>query len=169
MTSIPIRRGAMVLLLLLLMGARLPAAEPSSCPAEAGSEKSRGQTLYVPAYSDIPYRDEMRRYQLAITLSIRNTDAAQSIDIMSVRYFDTEGHFLRAYVEHPLRLGPLASTAFVVQERDTRGGTGASFLLAWRAEVPVHAPVVEAVMIGTSGTQGISFISPGRVLTTQCP
>ncbi len=169
MTSMPIRFRVMVLLMLTLMGAPLPAAERSSCPAEAGSGKSRGQTLYVPAYSDVPYRDEMRRYQLAITLSIRNTDAVQSIVIMSVRYFDTEGRFLHAYVEPPLSLGPLASKAFVVQERDTRGGTGASFLVEWRAEVPVHAPVVEAVMIGTSGTQGISFISPGRVLTTQCP
>ena len=169
MTSIPIRRGVIILLLLTLVGARLSMAQPRPCPAEAGNEKSRGQTLYVPAYSDIPFIDETRRFQLAVTLSVRNTDAAQAIQIMSVRYFDAEGRFLHAYVEPLRRLGPLASTTFVVHEHDTRGGAGASFLVEWRAEVPVHAPVVEAIMIGTSSQQGISFLSPGRVLTTQCP
>jgi hypothetical protein len=164
---------AMVLLLLTLVVAHQPAATLSTgnspCAPEAGSTKSLGQTLYVPAYSDIPYIDKTRRYLLTVTLSIRNADVAQPISVTSVRYFDTAGRLLRAYVTQPLRLEPLASTAFVVEERDTQGGTGASFLVDWRAMVPAHAPVVEAVMIGTAGTQGISFISPGRVLDTQCP
>lgn len=169
MTSAPIRCGAMILLLCMLVGARLSVAQPRACPGEAGSDKSRGQTLYVPAYSEIPFVDETRRFQLTVTLSVRNTDATQAIRITSVRYFDAEGRLLHTYVEQPLRLGPLASTVFVVRERDTRGGAGASFLLEWRAEAPTHAPVVDAIMIGTSSNQGISFTSAGRVLTTQCP
>lgn len=149
--------------------ATTPGAGYAPCAAVAGSEKNLGQTLYVPAYSEIPYLDGTRRYQLTVTLSMRNTDGAQPISIISVRYFNAEGRFIRAYVEQPLGLGPLASTAFVVAERDTQGGTGASFIVQWRAEVPVSAPVIEAVMIGTAGTQGISFLSPGRVLSTQCP
>jgi hypothetical protein len=35
----------------------------------------------------------------------------------------------------------------------------------WRAEEPVNAPLVEAVMVGTSGTQGISFTGSSRVIS----
>jgi len=166
-----IRVTVIMLTLTLVLGGHLAAlrAGQAPCAQEAGSTQSLGQTIYVPAYSDIPYRDAKRRYQLAVTLSMRNTDWTHPISITSVRYSDAEGRLLRAYVEQPLRLGPLASTTLVVAERDTQGGAGASFLVEWRAEVPVYAPVVEAVMIGTSGTQGISFLSPGRVLRTQCP
>jgi hypothetical protein len=34
----------------------------------------------------------------------------------------------------------------------------------WVAEKEISEPVVEAVMIGTESTQGISFISPGKVI-----
>lgn len=169
MPSTSQRYGAAVLLLLMVTSTPWATAQPRPCSTESGSEKIRGQTLYVPAYSDVPVIDASRRFQLTVTLSVRNTDAAQAIQLTAVRYFNAEGRFLQAYVERPLRLGPLASATFVVQERDTRGGTGASFLVDWQAETAVHAPVVEAVMIGTSNNQGISFISPGRVLTIQCP
>ena len=39
--------------------------------------------------------------------------------------------------------------------------------LVWTAEGPVTEPVIEAVMIGLSGTHGISFVSPGRTLRRQ--
>ena len=52
---------------------------------------------------------------------------------------------------------------YVVDERDTRGGSGASFVVEWRADQPVTAPVVEAVMI-SSGTQGVSFVGASRVI-----
>jgi hypothetical protein len=173
MTSKQMRHIAVILVMFALVLTRQFTAALSAghdpCAPEVGGEKSLGQTIYVPAYSDIPYVDAKRRYQLAVTLSIRNTDMVHPMHITSVRYTDTEGRFLRAYVEQPLRLGALAATAFVVAEGDTQGGTGASFLVEWRAEVPVHAPVIEAVMIGTVGAQGISFISPGRVLRTRRP
>lgn len=51
-----------------------------------------------------------------------------------------------------------------MREDDSRGGAGANFLVDWGAEQPISEPVVEAVMIGTASQQGISFISPGRVV-----
>jgi hypothetical protein len=121
------------------------------------------QTLYVPAYSHIYYYSRQHRILLAITLSIRNTDFAHPITITSVRYYDTPGQLIKEYLERPLSLAPLGSTDFVVEERDTRGGAGANFIVEWRAEERVNDPIVEAVMI-SSGTQGISFVSPGRVI-----
>ena len=76
---------------------------------------------------------------------------------------------LKEFVETPIRLGPLASTEFFVDEHDKSGGLGASFLVEWVAEQPVYGPVVETVMVGTAGTQAISFVSTGRVLCHRTP
>ncbi|MCP4780558.1 MAG: DUF3124 domain-containing protein [Hyphomicrobium sp.] len=37
------------------------------------------------------------------------------------------------------------------------------------AEEPVYEPVVEAVMISAAGTQGLSLLSPARVLEERLP
>lgn len=138
-------------------------APPQGVP-EAALVKVMGQMIYVPVYSHIYYYNTRRRYLLAVTLSIRNTDLHKPLTITSVRYYDTDGKLLQEYLEKPLQLGPLASTDVFVEEHDVRGGAGANFLVEWRAEAPVNAPLVEAVMVGTSGTQGLAFMSPGRVI-----
>jgi hypothetical protein len=123
-----------------------------------------GQTIYVPIYSHIYTRDKSRVFNLAATLSIRNTDEQNPIRINSARYYDTNGALVREYVKAPLRLAPMASTDFVVAEDDTSGGVGANFIVEWSAGFKVTAPVVEAVMISTATQQGISFVSQGRVI-----
>jgi len=101
---------------------------------------------------------------LSATLSIRNTDLTNPTIITSVRYYDTDGLLIRQEVDHSLVLKPLASTSFFVAADDTRGGSGANFIVEWVAETTVSEPVIEAVMISTSSSQGISFVSPGKVL-----
>jgi hypothetical protein len=137
-------------------------------PITSGAEQKLAvrQTIYVPAYSHIYYYSKKHRIQLAVTLSIRNTDLKHPIVVTSVRYYDTPGQLVREYVEKPVRLTSLASIDFVVEERDTSGGSGANFIVEWMAAERVNEPVVEAVMI-SSGTQGISFVSPGRVIDGQ--
>ena len=130
-------------------------------------EIAMGQTLYVPVYSHIYYMSDRKVYQLATTLSIHNTDLTNPIIITSVKYYDTDGKLVRPHLERPLRLAPMASTDFFVEQRDTSGGVGANFLVEWVAEEKVSEPAVETVMIGTAGTQGISFVSPGRVIQNQ--
>jgi hypothetical protein len=132
-------------------------------PPEAG-RVAAGQTLYVPAYSSVFTSDRAHRFNLAVTLSIRNTDRAAPIVVTSARYYDQDGQLVRDYLERPLRIGPLASTEFFVTESDTRGGVSASFLVEWVAERRVSAPVVEALMVGTASNQGVSFTAPGRVI-----
>jgi hypothetical protein len=73
---------------------------------------------------------------------------------------------LKNYLQKQLPLNQLASVDYVVDERDTKGGSGANFIVQWSAEKAVTAPVIESVMI-SSGTQGVSFLSPGRVIR-QC-
>jgi hypothetical protein len=81
-----------------------------------------------------------------------------------VDYYDSEGKLLRKYLNQPVTLGPLGSTRFIIKTSDTTGGSGASFLVRWKAENPVNEPILEGVMIGASGQQGISFTSRGVVI-----
>ncbi len=133
-------------------------------PPSGGFRAKSGQTLYVPAYSSIFTADDSRPFNLAVTLSVRNTDRDHAIVITSVRYFDHNGKLIHDYQKRPLRVGPMAAVEFFVKERDTSGGISASFLVEWLAEEVVSAPIVESVMVGTASAQGLSFTSPGRVV-----
>ena len=70
-------------------------------------------------------------------------------------------------MEQPIQIDALASTAFYLNRNDTSGGVGANFIIEWVAQTEISQPVVEAVIIGTDFQQGISFISPGRVIKSQ--
>jgi hypothetical protein len=128
------------------------------------SKIAMGQTIYVPVYSHIYYENQNKVLYLSATLSIRNTDLSNPIIITSVRYYDTEGKLIKHYLERPVELGSLASTDFVVERTDTSGGLGANFIVEWIAGKEVSKPVIEAVMISAVSSQGISFVSPGRVI-----
>jgi hypothetical protein len=134
-------------------------------PPEGGFRAVAGQTLYVPAYPSIFTADEPRDFNLSVTLSVRNSDRTSPILLTSVEYFDHDGKLVYDYLKKPLRIGPLAAVELFVGEKDTRGGVSASFLVEWLAEGAVTPPVVESVMVGTAGTQGVSFTSAGRVLS----
>ena len=132
-------------------------------PIESGKVVA-GQTIYVPAYSSIYTSDRAHRFDLAVTLSVRNTDQDHPMILTKARYYDQDGQVIREYLKKPLRIGPMASTEFFVSESDTKGGVSASFLVEWVAEQSITAPVVESVMVGTLSGQGVSFTCPGRVL-----
>jgi len=126
-----------------------------------------GQTIYVPAYSYIYHYDRKQTYNLTATLSIRNTDLTKPIIITSVRYNNSAGNLVRKYLERPTQLAALASTNFAVDSSDNSGGLGANFIVEWVAQTEVSSPIVEAIMIGSSFQQGISWISPGKVIKSQ--
>ncbi len=136
---------------------------PSS-QADTDVRLTRGQTVYVPVYSHIYYGDKETPYLLTATVSIRNVDQGGPITIMDVSYYDTEGNLITRYLEKPTRLGPNGSTRFVVKESDTKGGSGANFIVKWKADKAVVAPIIESVMIGTRNQQGISFTSRGQAV-----
>jgi hypothetical protein len=123
---------------------------------------SKGQTLYVPVYSNVFSGPKSRPFPLATTLSIRNTDLTASFRVTSIDYYDTNGKLLRRYLEKPAPLGPLGSTYVHLDEKDVAGGFGANFIVRWEADRVVNAPIVECVMIGATSGQGISFMSEAR-------
>ncbi|MBI5585098.1 MAG: DUF3124 domain-containing protein [Deltaproteobacteria bacterium] len=130
-------------------------------PAAPAQTLSPGQLVYVPIYSHIYYGDRERTILLTGILSIRNTDPKQPITILQADYYDNDGKLLRKEINQPVTLGPLGSARFIVKASDTAGGSGANFLVRWKAATPVNEPILEGVMIGTSMGQGISFTSRG--------
>lgn len=63
-----------------------------------------------------------------------------------------------------MRLDSMASAEFVVEESDRSGGLGANFVVVWKSQQSVSAPITEAIMIGTMSQQGISFSSRGQAV-----
>ena len=144
----------------------------SSCmtrPVGAEMQLLKGQTVYVPVYSHIYSGDREQPFYLAATLSIRNTDNKHAITITAVDYYDSQGKFLKHYLDKALSLGAMATKRYVVPESDKSGGSGAKFIIKWQSEQPVAEPLIESVMISTKTQQGISFTSRGRVLEAISP
>ncbi len=134
--------------------------------ADAIATPVQGQTLYVPVYSEIFDSDQNRVFQLTATLSLRNTDRDQPIVITTLDYYNSGGDRVVAYLDQPIQLSPLASTEVVIDRSDVAGGVGANFIVQWQSAAAVSDPVIEAVMISSALQQGISFVSPGRVIET---
>jgi hypothetical protein len=123
---------------------------------------SKGQTLYVPVYSNVFSGPRRLPLQLAATLSIRNTDQSASFRVTSIDYYDTNGKLVRRHLERPAVVAPLATIYVHIEEKDTLGGFGANFIVRWQAGSVINVPIIECVMIGATGGQGISFVSPGQ-------
>ena len=126
---------------------------------------STGQTLYVPCYSHV-YLQDGRPYNLSITLSLRNTSLKHNLVVKSVEYYDSSGKLLKKYAEEETVLGPLATTEYFVEENDPSGGSGANFIVTWYSEdsEPLDQPIVQALMVGTSGNIGVSFLTEAHIL-----
>ena len=136
-------------------------APGNSAPLRAVEKDAN--TIYVPVYSHI-YAKGGKPVLLETTLSVRNTDPANPVTLTSIRYFDTQGELVQEYLDGEIELGPLESTEVLVQKRDSRGGSGANFIITWHADNPVHHPLAQAVMVGNADQHSISFLSAGRRL-----
>jgi hypothetical protein len=143
------------------------AAQDAVAKNEHPQEVQAGEVVYVPVYTHISQEEKKASKQpLSSTLAIHNVDPSKAIDITSVRYYDHAGTKLKDYIDVPRSLGPFASASFVFDITEDRGGVGANFIVEWQAAEKVVSPIVEAIMIGGSGTQGLSFVTRGKVIET---
>lgn len=136
-------------------------------PSKAYSQTSetrllKGQTVYVPVYSNVFSGPRKLPLQLAATLSIRNTDKSASFRVTAIDYYDTNGRLVRRHLVKPATVGPLATIYVHIEEKDKSGGFGANFIVRWQADSIINAPIIECVMIGATGGQGISFVSQAQ-------
>ncbi len=132
-------------------------------PAAAGV---KGQTVAVPSYTSVYYNQRGHTFELANSLYLRNLDQTQAITIQRLEYRDSDGKLVRRLIDRPLTLPPLASWHMLLPHVGKgEKGTGL-VLLDWRARAPAQPPLVQCVVIGAVGQQGISFVLTGRPLAT---
>ena len=116
---------------------------------------------YLAVYSEIYSVTEHRTINLTVTVSLRNISSTDTIFMTRGEYYNTKGDLIRSYFDAPIYLKPLETIEIVIEEQDTHGGSGANFIFDWAVPENIQEPVFDAVMISTSGQQGISFTTQG--------
>jgi len=124
------------------------------------------ETVYVPVYSDIYHLDGTKRFLLTITVSVRNISLKDSAYILNAVYNDSYGKQLRSFVAKTVLLKPLESIEYVIEDAEDKGGAGASFILEWGGSKYSNQMLIQSIMIGTTGQQGISFTAKGEVISS---
>lgn len=119
---------------------------------------------YLSVYSQIYSQTEHRIHSLTATVSIRNINTIDTIYIDKSTYYDTHGEAIRTYFDKLIYVAPMETVEIVIDEMDEAGGTGANFLFHWKTKPNSNPPFFESVMISTSGQQGISFTTQGKII-----
>ncbi|MDT8418485.1 MAG: DUF3124 domain-containing protein [Lutibacter sp.] len=128
---------------------------------ELNDSLTSGNT-YLAVYSQIYSQSEHRTHDLTATVSMRNINLMDTVYVFKVIYFDTLGKEIRSYLKKPIFLAPMETAEIVIDEIDKEGGTGANFLFGWKVKKNTNEPFFEAIMISTSGQQGLSFTTQGK-------
>lgn len=118
-------------------------------------------STYLAVYSEIYSITEKRTHHLTVTVSMRNTSATDSVFVLRADHYNTAGELVRSYFDGPVFIRPLETVEIVIGEGDTDGGTGGNFIFDWQMRPGGSKPLFEAIMISTSGSQGLSFTSQG--------
>ncbi|AXI45783.1 hypothetical protein C1J03_06905 [Sulfitobacter sp. SK012] len=126
--------------------------------------KALSETIYVPAYSEVPIGPGSS-HQMAVTIVIHNVDPEQPVNLQTVTYHDHQGKQVQSLLQEAITIPPFGSWKHLIDIRDKTGGVGANFLINWTSEAPANSPIAEALMIGGTGTQGISFTSRGQAIS----
>lgn len=117
---------------------------------------------YVPAYSHI-YASKNNAIEMAITLSLRNTDNTTNVQILSVLYYNTEGKLIRKYINDGYTLKPLETKEIFIESSDLVGGSGANFLIEFKAKETTSEPIFESIMVSEKDPgKSHTFISRGK-------
>lgn len=140
------------------------AFNPSVLKINNAARQVKGQTLYLPVYSNIPYYEGKSFYGLSAFVAVHNTDLKNSIRIVSVYYLDNDGNLVKDFLNGEEKIiKPLATTNFFVPESD-RSGVGANFIVEWMSDSLVNEPLIESLMVSLTSGQGVSFLSKGKVI-----
>ncbi len=138
--------------------------------AQAPVPKSAGQMLYLPIYSHIWHGDVEGQKQplktlVSVLVSIRNTDPSRPVQLVSARYYDTDGKSIKEYVSSPRTIQAMGTYELFVPRSDDTGGSGANFVIIWKSAVPVNAPLVEAVHASLVSGRSIAFTTRAREIS----
>nr|WP_321407750.1 DUF3124 domain-containing protein [uncultured Carboxylicivirga sp.] len=127
------------------------------------------ETVYVPVYTDVYHVDQSRLFPLTVTLSLRNTSLTDTIAVQKVDYYNSDGKLVKKHIaeDKMLLLEPMESYELVIDKMTYTGDTGANFIVEWGGKTNINSMLIQALMINTSGQQGLSFITEGRIIKSQ--
>jgi len=124
----------------------------------------KGQVLYMPIYSNIPHFMDSVVIDMSAFVAFHNTDFYNSVRLLKVQYFDTKGRLVRDFLPNETKvLKPLETADFYVPYQD-KSGTGANFLIEWKADSLVTEPLVESITINTKLQNTVAVLSHGKVI-----
>lgn len=128
-------------------------------------DKAFNEMYYVPIYSDIYFDELNQKNLLSATLSIRNTSLVDSLYVLNIDYYNTEGDIVKKYLDNNISLPPLATINYVVEKEDDSGGPGANFIVGLAGRNSNMRPLIQAVMVGEIGNKSFAFSSDGYSLS----
>jgi hypothetical protein len=116
--------------------------------------------IYVPAY-EYAVVHAGTKIRLTTTLTIHNVSRTTRVTVHSVDYYNSAGTLVQDCLHQPRDLGPFETLEVVVDDGETSGGISASFLVGWDGAGAAHGPLVEALMVGNSGSGAVTFTTRG--------
>ncbi len=123
----------------------------------------KGQTLYVPSYTSL--MSGSHAFEAKPTIFIHNTDQNNTINIVRIDFYNTDGKLVEKYLQQPRKLNANSATRIYVKELlKGEEGSGAHFIIQWQAENKVVEPLVQTWFVGAVGTRGYSYTSPARII-----
>ncbi len=135
-------------------------------PAEANLTIKKQS--YLPLYSSVALGGGATTVHLGANVTLRNLSPDQPLVVSSARYFDRSGELVTDLAGQAFTLKPMATIEVFIpiteQSVGLRGGRGGSILLDWAATAPVPEPMLEALVLGSSGPASFSFISRSQPL-----
>ena len=138
--------------------------------AEGIEPPTKGQTVYVPIYSEIRHGNVASPGRadstlMSVLVSVRNTDPSNPIRVVAAPYYNTDGVLIRNSVQTPRVIAPFGTFELFVELRENAGGSGANYAIKWDAATPVSPPTIEALHSKFQAGYSVAFISRGRAIS----
>jgi hypothetical protein len=130
----------------------------------AAAELSTGGTIFVPAYRSFYqiYGSTRDSYPLTCTVFFHNIDPKQSIEALSIGFYDSSGKLLKNLIDAPLVIKPQNSKEITLQLRaQPDEDCGTHLIVRWKSGQPANIPLVEVLMVGQVLNRGVSFLTQG--------
>ena len=136
----------------------------TAASAQEAPPLSSGQSLYLPVYSHILFGNVGRsgtpaQVAMSTLVSVRNTDPARPLRVLSARYYDTNGKLLGERLPNPVVVVALGTLELFIERNDLSGGSGANFIIKWDANAPINPPLVEAMHVNMDGGKALVFVT----------
>lgn len=81
--------------------------------------------------------------------------------IKLIDYYDTGGTLIKSYLNTPLELPAMGTLNYIVEKEESKGGSGANFIIEVEGIDETVKPVIEAVMLGNFSNKAFAFSTEG--------